>query len=659
MRPGLQGARSRITHFAGGGPARVCLLTIRPMKIRTPRACLAASIAKPLCLRPALVALAVLGACAAQAQQAGAHGTVLLAQNLRAPSLSETVVTATRTPQPLSDLVADVTVIDRQTIETSGATGLADVLARVPGIEISRNGGPGTTTGVFLRGAESRFTAVYIDGVRMDSQSTGGAAWESIPLAQIDRIEVLRGPAGAVYGSDAMGGVVQIFTKRGEQGVAPYVGIGFGNHGTRKAEAGVSGASGTIDYAFGIAREESKGFNARTIATQNPDRDGYESTSASARVGLQVNATHRLEATLLANDLDSGYDSGLGKDDRNQHQLHALGLNWQAQWTPQYKTRVQITDSRDEYQTTPAFYLTETRLRGYLFQNEWRQGPHLVTAALERREDRLDNAPIDRKRSQDALALGYGYTAGAHTLQANVRHDSDSEFGGKGTGSLAYGYTFAPQWRATASVGTAFRAPTLYHRFSEYGTGSLNPESSRNAELGLRWAQASSSFSVTAYRNRVQDLIVFGPAGRCPSTQGCYANVARAEYKGVTFAGSYRLGSVQLRGSLDLQNPRDLDTGKMLARRAKRHGTLGADTQLAGWTVGAEVQASGRRFDTVANTFVLGGYSLFNLYASTRIARDFTLMARLDNAADKNYELARTYATPGRAVYVGVKWAPQ
>jgi len=624
------------------------------MKIRTPRARIAAS----LCLRPALVSLAVLGACAAQAQQNGST-PILIAQNLRAPSMAETVVTATRTPQPLSDLVADVTVIDRETIETSGATGLADVLARVPGIEISRNGGPGTTTSVFLRGAESRFTAVYIDGVRIDSQSTGGAAWESVPLAQIDRIEVLRGPAGAVYGSDAMGGVVQIFTKRGEQGVAPYVGVGIGSHRTTKVEAGVSGASGTIDYAFGIAREESKGFNARTTATANPDRDGYDSTSANARMGLQLNAAHRLEATLLTNDMDSGYDTSPTADDRNLRKLHALGLNWQAQWSTSYKTRVQVTDSRDQYETRPSPYLTETRLRGYLFQNEWRQGPHLLTAALERREDRLENAPIDRKRSQDALALGYGYTVGAHTLQANVRHDSDSEFGGKGTGSLAYGFSFAPQWRATASVGTAFRAPTLYHRFSEYGTGRLNPESSRNAELGLRWAQGSSSFSVTAYRNRVEDLIVFGAAGPCPSSLGCYANVARAEYKGVTFAGSYRLGSVQLRGSLDLQNPRDLATGKMLARRAKRHGTLGADTQLAGWTVGAEVQASGRRFDNAANTLNLGGYALVNLYASTRIARDFTLVARLDNAADKQYELARTYATPGRVAYLGVKWAPK
>ena len=625
------------------------------MKIRTR----CARIAAPLCLRPALMAIAVVGACSVPAQAQQSASSVQVAQNLRAPSMTETVVTATRTAQPLSDLVADVTVLDRETIETSGATGLADVLARVPGIEISRNGGPGTNTSVFLRGAESRFTAVYIDGVRVDSQSTGGAAWESIPLALIDRIEVLRGPAGAVYGSDAMGGVVQIFTKRGENGVAPYVGVGIGTHSTRKLEAGISGASGTIDYALGIAREESKGFNARPIATANPDRDGYESTSANARLGLQINATHRLEGTLLVSDMDSGYDTSPVKDDRSMHKVHALGLNWQAQWTTQYKTRLQVTDSRDKYETKPSIYLSDTHLRGYLFQNEWRQGAHLLTAALERREDNLENAPIDRQRSQNAIALGYGYSAGGHTLQANVRHDSDSEFGGKGTGSLAYGFAFAPQWRATASVGTAFRAPTLYQRFSEYGIGSLSPESSRNAEIGLRWAAGSSSFSATAYRNRVQDLITFGAAGPCPSTFGCYTNTARAEYKGVTLAGSHRLGDVQLRGSIDLQNPRDLATGKQLARRSKRHGTFGADTQIAGWTVGAEVQASGRRFDNAANTNVLGGYALVNLYASTRIARDFTLLARLDNAADKNYELARTYATAGRVAYLGVKWAPQ
>ena len=627
------------------------------MKIPTLRARPVASLCLPA-PRLALLSLLAGSACGAFAQTASASGE-LLAQNLRAPSLSETVVAATRTPQPLADLVADISIVDRETIESSGATGLADLLARLPGVEFSRNGGPGTTTGVFLRGAESRFTAVYIDGVRIDSQSTGGAPWESIPLGLIDRIEVLRGPAGAVYGSDALGGVVQIFTKRGENGTAPYVGIGVGSHNTTKVEAGISGASGTLDYALGLARDDSKGFNARPVAGQNPDRDGYRSTAGHARVGLQVNAVHRLEGTLMVNDTNSGYDSGLGKDDRSLHTMHALGLNWTAQWSSAYKTRFSITDSRDEYETRPSPYLSDTRLRGYLFQNEWRQGAHLVTAALERREDRLENRPIDSKRSQDALALGYGYNAAGHTVQLNLRHDSDSEFGGKSTGSVAYGYAITPQWRATASVGTAFRAPTLYHRFSEYGVATLRPESSRNAEVALRYAQGNSTFSATLFRNRVSNLISFGGAGTCASSFGCYANTARAEYKGVTFAGSHRLGDVQLHGSIDLQRPRDLDTGKQLARRAKQHATFGADTRLAGWTVGAEVQASGRRFDTVANTNVLGGYTLLNLYASTRIARDYTLLARIDNLADKDYQLARTYATAGRTVYVGVKWAPQ
>ena len=336
-----------------------------------------------------------------------------------------------------------------------------------------------------------------------------------------------------------------------------------------------------------------------------------------------------------------------------------LGAHWQAQWSEGYKTRLSVTESRDRYETRPSPYLTNTQLRGYLLHNEWRLGEHQFTAALERREDHLDNAPIDRDRSQNGVALGYGYNAGGHTVQVNVRHDEDSEFGGKGTGSVAYGYAITPQWRATASVGTAFRAPTLYHRFSEYGVATLRPESSCNAEVALRYAQGNSTFSATLFRNRVSNLISFGGAGTCASSFGCYANTARAEYKGVTFAGSHRVGDVQLHGSIDLQRPRDLDTGKQLARRAKQHATFGADTRLAGWTVGAEVQASGRRFDTVANTNVLGGYALVNLYASTRLARDYTLLARIDNLADKDYQLARTYATAGRTVYVGVKWAPQ
>lgn len=602
-------------------------------------------------LRLAALSLAAFAACAAHAQSAEQQ-------------TPEVVVTATRTAQPLTDIVADVSIVDRETIENTGATGLVDLLARLPGVEISRNGGVGNSSNVFLRGAEGRFTAVYIDGVRVDSQSTGGAVWEQIPLSQIDRIEVLRGPAAAVYGSDAIGGVIQLFTKKGDGAAAPYVGVGIGTHKLRRIEAGVSGSTGeggVFDYSLGITREESDGYDIRDSAGHNPDKDGHSSTAGNARLGLKINAAHRLDATFVANRLESGYDSSTTRvDERNHNRMRTAGLTWSAKWTEAFSSRLSVTDSMSRYETRPSPYLTETQLRGYLWHNEYRLGAHLFTAALERREDDLTNAPIARDRSQDALALGYGYNAGGHTVQLNVRHDSDSEFGGKGTGSAAYGYAITPALRATASVSTAFRAPTLYQRFSKYGNPSLEPETGRNVEVGLRYTSGATHASVLAYRNRVSNLIVFDSAAKsCGDPFGCYNSVGRAEYKGVTFAAGHRIGGVTLRGSIDLQNPRDLTTGKLLQRRAKRHGTLGADAVLAGWTLGAEVQASGRRFENATNTQVLGGYGLLNLYASTRVARDFTLLARVDNLGDKQYQVARTYVPPGRTLYVGLKWAPQ
>jgi len=588
-------------------------------------------------------------------------------------ALRDTVVTATRSEQPIADLVSDVSIVDRETIERSGVTGVADVLARLPGVQMSRNGGPGTQTSVFLRGAESRFTAVYLDGVRLDSQATGGVQWEQIPLSQIDRIEVLRGPAAAVYGSDAIGGVIQLFTRKGDGAPAPYVGIGAGSQRTRKIEAGVSGSTGVdkaFDYSLGVAHEESQGFNARPdrlalprAALNNPDLDGFRTNSGNARVGLQINRDHRVEATLLASSMSSQYD-GFGyvaanpQDDHNEHRLRTAGATWTAQWTEAYKTRLQITDSHNRYATEPSFYLTTTDLRGYLWQNEYRIGAHLLTATLERREDALVNSPIDQERSQNALGLGYGFNQGGHTLQLQVRRDRDSEFGGKNTGSAAYGYAITRQLRATVSAGTAFRVPTLYQRFSQYGVASLQPETSRNVEAGLRWTDGPTSVGATVYRSRVKNLIVFSTPGACADSFGCYANVGRAEYEGVTLQANHSIAGVQLRGSVDFQDPRDLDSGKQLARRARRYGTFGADTSIAGWTVGTELQVSGQKWDNAANTTRIGGYGIVNLYASTKIARDFTVTARIDNIADRDYEIVRTYATAGRVVWVGIKWSP-
>jgi vitamin B12 transporter len=594
-----------------------------------------------------------------------------LAQQADAPTLPETVVTATRVAQPLSDLVSDVSIIDRDTIEASGAVGVADVLARVPGVEIMRNGSQGEVTSVYLRGADTRFTAVYLDGVRLDSQATGGAVWEQIPLAQIDRIEVVRGPAAAVYGSDAVGGVIQLFTKKGEGAPAPYVSVGIGSQGTRTAQAGVSGGTDRVDYSLGVSDERSDGFNADTAPGFNPDKDGYKRLSANARLGLQINQDQRLEGTLLASNLNSQYDDfpvtiPATANDVNYHQLRAGSLAWLSRWSDVYHTRVQVSESDSKYSTRPDYYMTDTTLRNYLFQNEWRLDAQLFTAALERREDELNNPPtfvgdvgLNRQRAQNALALGYSLNQGPHALQANLRHDDDSEFGGKSTGSLSYGYAITPQWRVTASGGTSFRAPTLYQRFSEYGVSDLKPETGRNVELGARWSQGASNVGLVVYRNRIKNLINFGAAGTCSSSFGCYENAGRAQLEGATLSAGYRIAGISLHGSIDWQNPHSLDTGKLLARRAKRYATLGADTTVAGWTLGAELQAASHRYDDDANTTVLGGYTTASLYASKRLARDWTLSARVDNLANKDYETAADYPMGGRTFYVNLKWAPQ
>ena len=583
-------------------------------------------------------------------------------------TLPEVVVTATRVLQPLTDLVADVTIVDRGQIQRSGAAGLGDVLARLPGIEMARNGGLGGITSVFLRGAETRFTAVFIDGVRVDSQGTGGASWDVIPLSQVDRIEVLRGPAGAVYGSDAIGGVIQIFTRKGEGPPSPYVGLSLGTYGTTKAEAGVSGSQGSWDYSLGLVRQESKGFNV--MQSRNSDDDGYTSESLAARVGLELNAAHRLDLSVLSSQLNAQYDSQFGAinvDDRTLKKLQTSALSWRAQWSADYSSTVSVNRSQDRYETLPSPDLTVTNMTGYLFHNEYRRQGHVLTWTLERRDNELSNSettPRDSSHFQNALALGYGLSGSGHSVQLNLRHDIDSVFGPQTTGALGYGYALTPNWRVKAAAGTAFRAPTLYQRFSPYGAADLLPETGRNLDLGLNYAEGPRAFGLTVYQNNVSNLIQYeGNTGTCPANDpldpfgGCYANTAKARYQGMTLTGRYLIGNATLSGSLDLQDPRDSVTGKLLARRAQQHGKLAAETRVRGWAVGAELQASGLRYNNAGNTTELPGYALLGLRAESQVAKNWTLLVRLDNATDAKYELAQGYASAGRSLYAGLTWA--
>ncbi|MCM2295216.1 TonB-dependent receptor [Rhodoferax sp.] len=591
----------------------------------------------------------------------------VLAQGQASGTLGEVVVTATRTEQPLTDVLADVSIIDRDVIERSGAAGVADVLSRLPGMTITQTGGAATPTSVYIRGAESRFTAVFIDGVRVDSQSTGGAPWESIPLLQVERIEVLRGPAAAIYGSDAVAGVVQIFTKQGVKGFAPSVSVGLGSNNTREVNASLLGGSDDVDYALGLGHSETDGFNAKTSG--NPDRDGARSRSFSGRLGWKLQPGHKLELTALDNDLKAGYDANpvSAADDQTQRHLQTIGLNWTARWSDVWSSRLSLTRGTDHYETTPSVYVTDTQVNSYLLHNEWRVGPGLLTAALERREDELENAstsPKTTQRSQNAVALGYGFRSGAHTLQVNARQDDDSEFGDKSTGSLAYGYELVPGLRVMVSKSTGFRVPTLFQRFSIYGVPALKAETSDNTEAAIRWQAGYNQAALVVYRNDVENLInyVTGPGSCVNGTgtyAGCYGNTGQARLSGTTLTGSTQWAGINWGASIDWMNPINTQTDKVLARRARKQATLTVDMPMREWRLGAEWQYAGERFDNASNSIRLAPYSLLNLTATRSIARDWQLLARVSNLADKDYVLANGYATAGRTVYLGLTWSPK
>jgi len=590
----------------------------------------------------------------------------VLAQGQTAGTLGEVVVTATRTELPLTDVLADVSIIDRAVIERSGAVGVADVLSRLPGITITQSGGSASPSSVFIRGADGRFTAVFVDGVRVDSQSTGGAAWESIPLQQVERIEVLRGPAAAIYGSDAVAGVVQIFTKQGTKGFAPSVSVGLGSNNTKELNASLLGGSDEVDYALSLGESKTEGFNA--MLAGNPDRDGARSRSFSGRLGWKLQPGQKLELTALDNDLKAGYDANpvSAADDQTQRHLQTVGLNWTSRWSDVWNSRLSFTRGIDHYETSPSPYVTDTQISSYLVHNEWRLPSGRFTADLERREDELENAsttPKTTQRSQNAVAVGYGFRSGAHSLQMNARRDDDSEFGGQSTGLLAYGFDLTPGLRLTASKSTGFRVPTLFQRFSIYGVSNLKAETSDNIEVGVRWQAGHTQASLVAYRNDVENLINYVPGpGSCingvGTYSGCYGNTGQARLSGATITGSTQWAGVHFGASADWMNPVNVLTDKVLARRARRQATLTMDMPVGQWRLGSELQYVGERFDNASNTVRLAPYSLINLTATRPIARDWKLLARVSNLADKDYVLAGGYATAGRTVYLGLTWSP-
>lgn len=606
----------------------------------------------------------------------------LLVSNLYAQTHLDTmVVTATRQETRVAEVLADVTVIDREEIEKSGQDSIAELLARQPGIQAAISGGPGTATSFYLRGANSNQTKVLVDGIAINSADLSGSPLRLMPLGDIERIEILRGPAATLYGADAIGGVIQIITRRGAPGLRADGFAGYGSKNTSEASAGLAGGNEQWRFRIEANHRQSDGFSAQRHArNRDADDDAYRSTGGGASLAFTPAPGHELGAAYRQNDgrvhYDSGFQPATGNyDDRSDFTVAQWQIYSRNRLTDFWTSRLQYGEAEDRqtvwYWDDFAFpAATEvktrqnTRNRQFTWQNDLTLPLGKLLLAAEHLKQEVQPAADYQQRPEidnDSLLAGWTATQDAHSLQLNARRDKHSEYGSQTTWSAAYGYRLSRELRAHVSVGTAFKAPSVYQLYmiSPWGNGNpdLKPEQSRNRELGLVWDNGIHNISAVYFHNRVRNLIDW--ASDPVTYVGTFENIGKARLQGITLTWAGHFGDWRVKAAYDRLDAKDTETGFELGRRARDKGLFGISRSWGPFEAGAEIVAVGKRYDSNQETGRMGGYSLLDLTARYAITHELAVEARLNNVFDKQYETALGYNTPGFNAFVGLRYSPK
>jgi len=576
------------------------------------------------------------------------------------------VVTATRTPARADQAIADITVIDRRQLDAAAGRTLPELLAAQPGVQFWSNGGAGKVSAVSLRGLESRHTLLLIDGVRYGSATIGTPIWENLPLDAIERIEIVRGPLSALYGSDAVGGVVQVFTRGGAEGLRPHAQLGVGSNGHARISGGARFGAGAFDGAVALQALRSDGFSSTNervpFGSFNPDRDGFDQDSATLQLGLTLPRQWRVVAQALHSKGTSWFDDGPGADSRGGLLSQVVSLQALGPVAGPWRTSLRVarsTDEADTEVTASAFTplgVTGTVQKQFTWENTVATPAGTLLLLAERVEQvvsRPGAAFAVSERTLDGVAAGLNGHAGAHHWQAAVRRDRNSQFGRQDTGSVGYAFEATRELRVGASFGTSFVAPSfnqLY--FPGFGNPNLLPEEGTHRELFVRWADAGQQVRVAYFDNRIRGYISSGPLP---------TNIPRTTIDGFTLAYDATLADWTLSASLDLLDPRNTtagiaNDGRLLPRRARETLRLSAERRLGDWTLGAALQDVGRRFDDAANTTEVAGYTTLDLRAEWALAREWRLALKLNNVADVRYETVFGYNQPGREVFLTLRY---
>ncbi|MBK1648782.1 TonB-dependent vitamin B12 receptor [Rhabdochromatium marinum] len=590
-------------------------------------------------------------------------------------TLDPLVVTATRMPETTQQTLASVTVIERAELEQRQSRTMTDVLRGLPGVALSSSGGPGQPVSLFLRGTESDHTLVLIDGVKVGSATLGSVPWQNIPVEQIERIEVVRGPRSSLYGSEAIGGVVQIFTRKGVDGTTggplqARLSVGAGTYQSLQGHLGLSGGHAGVWFDAGLGVERSEGFNACTgvanlagCFVDQPDRDGYRNDNASLRAGYRFSEALEVDIHALRSTGDTQYDGSpyAGNDNRTLLQVAGVNLALRplASWSSQLSLARTWDNSRIFFDADQVNHY-DTRRDSLSWVN------HLGLASgqqlgfgLDYQRDRIDTEPEYTENSRRNLGVFGEYLGefGSQDLHLSLRHDDNQAFGGYTTGSLGWGYWLANGWQLTASWGTAFKAPTFNELYYPgFGNPDLDPETAWSGELGLNGLHPWGDWGLSLYQTDVDQLIAFDATTSAP------ANLDSARIRGLELWSSARLAHWDLMANLTLLDPLNTSPGanhgKQLARRPQQSLRLDADRDLGRFAVGGTLTYAGRRYDDFANQTRLDGFTLVDLRAQYAFSRTLWLQGRLENLFNQSYETAAYYNQPGRTLFVTLRYAP-
>lgn len=573
------------------------------------------------------------------------------------------LVTATRTARTADSALASTSVITREDIERSQAKSVTDLLAGEAGVDFGVSGGQGQQTSLFMRGMNRTHTLVLVDGVRVGSATDGAFAWQFLPLAAIERIEVVRGPRASLYGADAMGGVIQIFT-RASKTPAASAEVSAGTYETRAGNVALTNVSGDTRFTLSAGRFDTSGFDATTTANfgHEPDDDGYDNENLGFSVASRLSERADVEARLLRSQGRTNYDGTtlFGVTNQTDFVQQAASATLKYRPTDTLTLALNGGTSRDDSDSfgNGAFDSTfNTDRPNAAVQADLTVGTRqLLTTGLDWYEDRVNSTTPynESERYNRAVFFQYQGGFGAQDVQASIRQDRNEAFGGKTTGNLAWGMAAADKVRVALSAGTAFHAPTfndLY--YPGFSNPNLVPESSESFEAMLRFGGNERHLDVSVYQTNSDDLIVFDIASLMPQ------NVATTRIRGVEASLGGARGAWTSKLTLSYLDPRDLDSGNWLPRRARFTGRFDLDARFGEFSVGGSVLGQGPRFDDVSNATEVAGYVIANLRAEYAFAHAWFVRAALENLFDEHYETVATYNSPGRNALLTVGWKGQ